>query len=354
MIRLSLLSMYVLLSLSFVYGQDQPDLWFEIPNNEEYIVDIDISQDGKWMLTSGKVARLWDLETGQLVKSFEGHSEWTSQVALSPNMNFILTGDARKRAQLWDVETGSMIHEVATATITDGVPHENPAGITGLVFTSNSLNYLTGDSNGTLQLWNLQGQEVRRYYKNIGWVHVLERVPNSGLILLDRGIGGEFLDYETGEIVTKFNGTTFNGSRPAISDDGKFIITRYSIADDGTIVYVWNVQERKLVKEFNLPDSFPQSLAISESGTFTLVAGNITGSSMEANNRLIIRNSSEERVKTYQTLPDEAKNKPYSEDRIVRFLPGSEKFITVNQNRVHVWNISDLTSQIIHSEIHQN
>jgi WD40 repeat protein len=53
-----------------------------------------VSPDGKFFLTGsydGRV-RLWDVETGALVRTFSGHKAMISSVAFSPDGKLILTG----------------------------------------------------------------------------------------------------------------------------------------------------------------------------------------------------------------------------------------------------------------------
>ncbi len=51
------------------------------------ITDIEVSSDGKWILTSGYVdARLWNAATGKLVQQFEG---WQGGMTFSPDSNYL-------------------------------------------------------------------------------------------------------------------------------------------------------------------------------------------------------------------------------------------------------------------------
>ena len=51
----------------------------------------------------GNLARLWDVATGSEICRFEGHSDWISSVAFSPDGQFVLTGSHDGTARLWKI-----------------------------------------------------------------------------------------------------------------------------------------------------------------------------------------------------------------------------------------------------------
>ena len=70
-----------------------------------------VSPDGTKMLTgsSDGKTRLWDMETGKVIRTFSGHSAYVTSVAFSPDGSKILTGSYDKTARLWDVATGDSL-----------------------------------------------------------------------------------------------------------------------------------------------------------------------------------------------------------------------------------------------------
>ncbi len=53
--------------------------------------------------------RLWDIETAKEVRRFEGHTEWVSGVAFSPDGRQAVSCADDRSLRLWDVETGRQI-----------------------------------------------------------------------------------------------------------------------------------------------------------------------------------------------------------------------------------------------------
>lgn len=69
------------------------------------------SPDQRHLATASfdRMARLWDLRTGQMVRQFQGHRQQVSSVAFSPDGTCLLTASYDGTAQIWDVANGKSI-----------------------------------------------------------------------------------------------------------------------------------------------------------------------------------------------------------------------------------------------------
>ncbi|MDX2231516.1 MAG: WD40 repeat domain-containing protein [Leptolyngbyaceae cyanobacterium bins.349] len=63
----------------------------------------------KWLVSSNKnQIDVWDLTTGQQVRSLQGHSQWVTALAISPNGNTLASGSLDGTINLWDLATGTL------------------------------------------------------------------------------------------------------------------------------------------------------------------------------------------------------------------------------------------------------
>ena len=96
---------------------------------EDYIYDVAFSLDGKTMLTGGvnKLVQLWNF-SGNIIRTFAGHSSAVLSVAFSPNGKYILSGSADYTSKLWDASTGKELATLIAIDATDWVV-TTPSGL---------------------------------------------------------------------------------------------------------------------------------------------------------------------------------------------------------------------------------
>ena len=75
--------------------------------HEDAIFDMDLSRDGKRLVTAGgdKLIRVWELASKKEVARLEGHTAQVLAVAFNTNATQVASGGADKLLKVWDVET---------------------------------------------------------------------------------------------------------------------------------------------------------------------------------------------------------------------------------------------------------
>jgi WD40 repeat protein len=145
-----------------------------------------------------RIVQIYDLTTGNLVRSFDGHNNFVSSIAFSPDGRFLLTGSQDKTARLWDVETGASLRQF-TGHKGGGISEE--WGNIYLAFSPDGKFILTGSEDKTARLW----------------------------------------DAKTGAVVQQFTGHTQAITSVAFSPDGRFIVT----ASEDSTTRLWNAATGK-------------------------------------------------------------------------------------------------------------
>merc|ERR1719386_99985 len=59
--------------------------------------------------SNDRTAKLWSVETGELVRSFEGHTDSVLSAVFSKDGDRVLTASFDSIAKLWNAETGQLI-----------------------------------------------------------------------------------------------------------------------------------------------------------------------------------------------------------------------------------------------------
>jgi WD40 repeat protein/energy-coupling factor transporter ATP-binding protein EcfA2 len=75
-------------------------------SHQQQVNGIDMSRDNQYIATGSydKTVRLWNFETGQLIKVLSGHSKAVNCVKFAPDSQTLLTASADQTAKLWDLE----------------------------------------------------------------------------------------------------------------------------------------------------------------------------------------------------------------------------------------------------------
>ena len=85
------------------------ELLREFVGHEAVVRAVAITPDKRYVLTAGddETARLWDVAKGEEIRQFAGHSEGIRAAAMSPDGRFVLTGSGDHTARLWNAATAS-------------------------------------------------------------------------------------------------------------------------------------------------------------------------------------------------------------------------------------------------------
>lgn len=177
--------------------------------------EVVFSPDGRLALTSNrdKTARLWDVQTGRELRRFE-HMGEADLVAFAPDGTAVWTGDDRV-AQLWRIDTGALVRKIETG---DWAPLDvSPDGVYLLV----------AHPDGRMQLWDAQSGQPLRTLNGAGagvsWAHF---AANGRYILSDAGDNTAILwETASGEKLRTFTGHTENVFDADLSADGSLVVT---------------------------------------------------------------------------------------------------------------------------------
>ena len=198
--------------------------------NKQPIFSIAMTPDGQKLASNSKnQIKIWNINSGLLMCTLEGHSHKVNTLAISPSGEILASGGEDNAIRLWNLETRKNILTLKG--------HSN--SIHALAFSPDGKTLASGSDDLTIKLWNLQtGEEIRTFQGNSSWIRSVVISPDNKILAsssFDKDI--KLWNLETGEQILTLNGHKAMINSLAISSNGQ---TLASVSDD-TTTKLWNV-----------------------------------------------------------------------------------------------------------------
>lgn len=152
--------------------------------------------DGHRIIASGDdgVYRLYDLNTGAKIQEFRGHVGKVYRTEMKGNR--LITSGWDNTSRVWDIDSGECIHILKGHTY----------AVYSSVITEDE-HYITGSSDGTIRIWDNNGNQVNMIEYHQDEVFHLETQGDLVVSASGDGVCGVF-NYKTGETVALFDDHT--------------------------------------------------------------------------------------------------------------------------------------------------
>ena len=230
------------------------------------------SPDGRRALTAGedKVIRLWDLSSGNLIKEFKGHTEWVFSLAFAPDgRSFYSTSggpdiwhDGKDSAvRVWDVETGQVLRKL----------EGHKGRVLSVAISPDARQVLTGGDTSVI-LWDASdGKIIRRLTGHTGLLARVSFLPDG-----KRAVSGSFdktirlWDLATGKEIHRFTGHPKEITWLDVSPDGRRVL---SSDYNGHELRLWDLDKREEITRVDLGNIGPTRGSFSADGRFAIWPG---------------------------------------------------------------------------------
>jgi WD40 repeat protein len=147
----------------------------EFPDpHTDAVLGVEFSPDGRFIATASadKFVKVFDLESGKLVKAFEGHTNQVLGVSWRSDGRLLASGGADNAVKVWDFESGEQRRTI-------GGFGKQVAGIEFLAWNSS---VASASADGTVRIHNAESGAGEKSLGAGGYLHALALTPGGRLI----------------------------------------------------------------------------------------------------------------------------------------------------------------------------
>ena len=196
------------------------------------------SPDGKRVVIASddNIVKIWDVKTGNVVYSLEGHTEPVMDANYSTNGNYIVTnGGNDKTSRIYNATTGDLIDSLEFHT----------SYLTTAVFSPDEQTVLTASFDKTAIMWDIKyGKLINRFVGHTNRINFAAFSPNGATIITtsdDRT--AKIWNVKSGKLLHTLIGHT----KPVISANFSFDNTKVITVSEDRTAKIWDLVTGKLV-----------------------------------------------------------------------------------------------------------
>lgn len=210
-----------------------------IKGYEEKIDILKITQDGKYIVAvsshNNKII-IWDFKNGKLLHKINIS---TNSINLSPDSKYIITGDNNKTLKIWDIKSGECLKTLQGHNKT----------ISYVLISSNGEYIISADVSNIIKIWNNKSNECLRTIKvhdeNITSIVISEN-QNKILVICNNYII-KIWDFKNGNFLKRID-EIGPKNLMIITNDLKKVIT----VNSENIIELWDLENYEVVKKNDL------------------------------------------------------------------------------------------------------
>jgi WD40 repeat protein/tetratricopeptide (TPR) repeat protein len=198
------------------------------------VFSVAFSPDSGYALSEkGNTLKLWDVSTGECIRTFEGHQEGVYSVAFSPDGCCVLSGSSDRTLKLWEVSTGECIRTY----------EGHQEGVYSVAFSPDGCCVLSGSSDRTLKLWEMStGECIRTLEGHQEKVRSVAFSPDGCYVLSgssDRTM--KLWEVSTGECLQTFEAHLQEVCSVSFSPNGRYALSGSGMYRKDTTLRLWEL-----------------------------------------------------------------------------------------------------------------
>ncbi len=221
------------------------------------------SPDGQILasIDDNNTVKLWNFDTGECLRSLQGHTNRVSSVAFSLDGGTLATGGWDKIVKLWDVQTGQCLRTLK------GLSNQ----IGSVVFSLDGQTLASGSEDGAVRLWRVSTGECLKTLRGHTNIVLSVAISTDGQTLAS---GSADCTVRLWNVRTGTHIKTLQGHRKAVvsvafSPDGKIIAS----GSNNQTVKLWNIDTGLCIRTLNTrPYTELTSVAFNSTGQIIAIS----------------------------------------------------------------------------------
>lgn len=165
--------------------------------HSDVVYGVEYSWDGRFLAScsADKFVRVTDLESGNVVNNFEGHSHYVMDLSWHRNGRSIISAAADSLVKVWNTSTGQRLKDIRVsskeATSVDFIPYSNK--------------FVTSGGDNSVGFFQTDGKKLRSYPNNSDYM-IRARSNRKGSIVVGGGQDGSLKvwDLHKGNLIHHF------------------------------------------------------------------------------------------------------------------------------------------------------
>jgi WD40 repeat protein len=236
-----------------------------LDHHRDNVTSIAFSPDGKTIASGSldKTIGVCDVKSGRLIRSLKNHSDQVNTIAFSPDGKTIASGSLDETINLFDVNTGEVILTIEGAA----------SDVRAVAFSPDGTMLASGSADKIVRLWRVSdGELVRACSGDSAAIRTIAFSPD-GFVVASGGDDNSIRlwSVETGQSIRTLKAHSGVVTSMAFGKDGKLL---FSVSQDKSI-RVWDVQNGKNIRTLTGQTSPILAVALSPDGN-TVAVGNWT------------------------------------------------------------------------------
>jgi WD40 repeat protein len=242
--KFTLLVLLVFAALTALTAQTQAALTPEafLGGHDRFVSSVVFNPDGRRIATASwdKTVKLWNAETGQLIRTLAGHTEAVRTVAFSPDRQRLVSASDDKTIKIWNTETGELMRTLAGHTET----------VRTVAFSPDGQRIASASNDKTIKLWNAEtGQAIRTITGHSSGVYFVAFSSGGTRINSVSFRAIKVFDASTGREISGIDSEDSINFSVAFSPDGRSV-TAYIRSQ--RYLKIWDIETGKVIRTIPL------------------------------------------------------------------------------------------------------